>query len=387
MLVVLVAAQFCCTSVWFAGNAVLADLVTRLALPAGAAGPLAAAVQLGFLLGTLVFAVLAVADRFSPVRVFALAAGAAALTNLAAGWAGHTLTTLLLTRAATGFCLAGIYPVGMKIASDHFAAGLGRSLGYLVGALVLGTALPHLLRGVGGDYAYRTVFAATSALCLLGGAAVAVFVPDGPHRRPAGRVRLTAFAAVFRPPAFRAAAGGYFGHMWELYSFWAFAPLWLAAALPGLSATQVALAAFGVIGVGGLACAAAGHLAERYGTARVAWAALATSGGCCLLSPLVYGAGPAVVVCFLLVWGAAVVADSPLFSTLVARAALPELRGTALTVVNGVGYAITVASLFLLGRVAVALPPAWWFLLLVPGPLAGLWALTAGGRERPLRQR
>ncbi|WP_317041379.1 MFS transporter [Hymenobacter daecheongensis] len=219
ILPVIVLAQFFCTSLWFAGNAVAPDIAARFQLGPGFVASLTSAVQLGFISGTLTFALLAVADRFSPSRVFCVSALLAALCNLGLTLSGLDTAGLLACRFLTGFFLAGIYPVGMKIASDYYQAGLGRSLGFLVGALVLGTAFPHLLRGLVGPLPWQTVVQGTSALAALGGLALVLLVPDGPYRRTGQHLRLTAFLAGFRQPQFRAAAFGYFGHMWELYTF------------------------------------------------------------------------------------------------------------------------------------------------------------------------
>jgi len=379
---VIVLAQFCCTSVWFAGNAVLNDLGRAFALSPGAVGNLTSAVQFGFISGTLLFAVLAVADRFSTSRVFFVAALVGALCNLSVVWEGNGFGTLLAGRFGTGFCLAGIYPVGMKIAADHYQRGLGKSLGFLVGALVLGTAFPHLLRGVGQALPWRNIIWFTSAIAVGGGALMLALVPDGPYRSRAAAPQFTAFFQVFRHRPFRAAAFGYFGHMWELYTFWAFLPFLLAAygtEHPEVG-RHVSLWSFAVIGSGGVACVAGGYLSQRWGTRRTAAWALSLSGACCLLLPWCYALPPSLFMSFLLCWGMFVVADSPLFSTLVASSAEPELKGTALTIVNCIGFAVTIVSLQVLGWAGEWLGPLWRYVLLALGPVAGLWGLFGRGR-------
>ena len=380
VLPLIVCGQFCCTALWFGGNAVLAGLTAAYGLSATALGALSVAVQLGFIAGTLVFAVLAVADRFSPSRVFLVAALLGAAVNLTALLPGNTLATLVGGRLAVGFLLAGIYPVGMKIAADHYKDGLGRSLGYLVGALVLGTAFPQLVRGLGAELPWRIVLLVVSAVAVAGGLLVGLLVPDGPHRRAGGSVRLAGFGELFANRPLRAAALGYCGHMWELYAFWTLVPVLLAAyrAAHGLP-FSVALASFAVIGVGAVGCAGAGLLAERWGARRTAAVALATSGGCCLLAPLSFAWSPPVFFTYLLVWGLAVVADSPLFSTLVARAAPAQRRGTALTLVNCLGFALTVVSITLLTGLRPGWPLPGLLVLLALGPVAGLWGLWGAG--------
>ncbi|MFT4686721.1 MAG: MFS family permease [Neolewinella sp.] len=375
----IVLAQFCCTSVWFAGNAVLTELVATFGLPTTALGGLTSAVQFGFICGTLVFAVLAVADRFSPSRVFCASALAAALCNLCGTLEANTFVTLLGGRFLTGFFLAGIYPVGMKIASDYFRKGLGRSLGFLVGALVLGTAFPHLVKSLGGALPWRVILYCTSTFAAVGGLLVLFFVPDGPFRKVGSQPKFTAFFRVFRNEPFRAAAFGYFGHMWELYAFWAFVPVWLAAYFAGQTVpVSISLLAFCVIAVGGLACVLGGYLSERFGVRRVAAFALGASGLCCLFSPLAFAFPPVLLLLFLLFWGMVVVADSPLFSTLVAGSAEAEVKGTALTIVNCIGFAVTIVSLQLLSGAEEWLDVKWLFVLLLPGPVFGLVGLFFG---------
>ncbi|KUG06582.1 MFS transporter [Solirubrum puertoriconensis] len=384
VLQVIVLAQFCCTSLWFAGNAVAPDIARQFRLAEDFVANLTSAVQLGFISGTLAFAVLAIADRFSPSRVFLVSALLAALCNLGVLMAATGPVHLLALRFLTGFFLAGIYPVGMKIASDYYQAGLGKSLGFLVGALVLGTAFPHLLRSATTALPWHYVLVATSALATLGGVAMAVLVPDGPHRRAGQRLRFTAMLEGFRVPRFRAAAFGYFGHMWELYTFWAFVPAMLStynrthlgAELP------VPLLSFLIIGGGALACMGSGLLSQVVPGRKVALGALALSGLCCVASPLLLRVShPPLLFAFLFFWGLVVVADSPLFSTLVAQSAPEATRGTALTIVNCLGFAITVVSIQVASGLVDYLGPHNVYLVLALGPAAGLLAQVANQRQ------
>jgi len=357
----------------------MGDLAGHFSLRSNALGHLTAAVQFGFIAGTLVFALFTLADRISPSKVFFTSAVAGAAWNLALAWNGNTLLTLLICRFLTGFFLAGVYPVGMKIAADHFPGGLGKSLGYLVGALVLGTAFPHFLHATPGHPDWKVIIMATSGLALLGGTMVLVAVPDGPSRQPAGKTDLSAFYRVFRDPALRRAAGGYFGHMWELYAFWAFVPVLVGTYMTWHPDTFLRLQAwsFAAIAVGGPACVASGYLAQRFGTRRTAFIALLISGTCCLLSPwMITQASPVLFVAFILCWGMTVVADSPLFSTLVATHASAAQKGTALTIVTCVGFAITIVSIQLLNGLSGIVGPQFLFLFLAPGPAIGLWSMT-----------
>jgi MFS family permease len=375
----IVIAQFCCTSLWFASNAVMNDLILNFNLSITALGDLTAAVQFGFISGTLVFALLAIADRFSPSRVFFASALVGALFNLAVVLDGQTLISLVVLRFMTGFFLAGIYPVGMKIAADYYDKGLGRSLGYLVGALVLGTALPHLLKVFTLALPWRLVLILTTGLAVLGGLIIITLVPDGPFRRAGQKIKLNTFTQIFRRPAFRAAAFGYFGHMWELYTFWAFVPVMLAGWLlkhPDIE-LQVSLWSFLIIGTGGLACMIGGVLAQRIGVKNIAFGALLLSGICCLLVPFVLQSNSVfLLLLFFLFWGAFVVADSPLFSTLVAQNADPQIKGTALTIVNCIGFAITIVSIQLVTYLFIYTASNLVFTSLAIGPALGLWALN-----------
>lgn len=376
ILPVIVVSQLFGTSLWFAGNAVLGDLVRAGGRGAGAVAALTAAVQAGFIAGTLLSSAVSLADRVSPRRLFLAASLLGAIANLALLAAPGAWGWALASRFGTGLFLAGIYPVGMKIAAGWYRAGLGRAIGYLVGALVVGTALPHLIRGAGAELPWQAVIGATSAVAALGGLLMFALVPDGPHHAPPPAGGRGALRAILRAPAYRASALGYFGHMWELYAFWAFVPVALAAR--GFRGPAVALWAFAVIAAGSVGCVAGGIMAardDRTGSARVAAAQLAASGACCLLSPLLFHAPPALFLGFLVFWGVVVVGDSPQFSALNARGAPPGRVGTALTLANGVGFGITMVSLWLLGHLAATAPPAWLFVALAPGPLLGLCAM------------
>jgi MFS family permease len=370
----IVISQFAATSLWFAGNAVMPDLQRSAGLPASALGNITIAVQLGFIAGTLVFAWLALADRFSPRIIFFLSTLAGAAANAATLTSGGEYLPLLAARFATGFFLAGMYPVGMKIASGWYDRDLGLALGWLVGALVLGTALPHLIRGLGGDLPWQGVIVSVSVITIVGGFAMLVLVPDGPHLRGAATFQPTAFATIFRSADFRASAFGYFGHMWELYAFYAFLPVLLAARL-GSDAAAVSVWSFAAIAIGFLGCVAGGYLSRSAGSARVAQLQLSASGLCCLVSPLAFLAPLPVCLAFLLFWGVVVVGDSPQFSTLNARFAPTRLVGSALTIANCIGFSITIVSIALLAWLIEIVGPQYAFLMLVPGPVLGLVAL------------
>jgi len=379
VLPIIVIAQFCCTSLWFAGNAVLPQLIDKYHWVSSSLGNLTSAVQFGFILGTLVFAFLSLADRFSPSKLFFISAIFGALFNITGLLVASNFIVLLSFRFLVGFSLAGIYPVGMKIAADYYQKGLGKSLGYLVGALVIGTALPYLIKSIlGNELPWTWVLIATSALAFLGGLLIVLFVHDGPHHKRMQNFDLNIVFKVFKNKSFRAAAFGYFGHMWELYTFWAFVPVLLGfyAKLHHTNILNMALYSFFVIGLGGLACIIGGYISQQYGTKKTAAIALLLSGLCCLLSPLfLIWSSFYAFISFLIFWGLVVVADSPLFSTLVAQNSDAQSKGTALTIVNAIGFSLTIVSIQLLSILQTVIPLAYLFMILAIGPIFGLKAL------------
>ena len=361
---------------WFAGNAVIEDLQLLYNLSEDSLGHLTAAVQLGFISGTLVYAVYTIADRYSPSKVFFISAILGAMVNFVVIFIPSGFYGLLLLRFLVGFFLAGIYPVGMKIASDHFAEGLGKALGYLVGALVLGTALPHLIRGYSIDFNWKYVMATTSFLCLLGGVLVFTLVGDGPHHKAGKKVDFSAFFRVFRSKTFRSPAFGYFGHMWELYTFWAFVPVMIDLYNESHSnQLNVSLWSFGIIGVGFLSCVLGGYLSLRIGSRKTAFFSLLGSGLCCVISIWMMDLHPNVFLFFLFTWGILVIADSPQFSTLVARYAPAENKGTALTIVNCIGFSITIFSIEAVNYLSGNFTLNQVLIILVIGPVLGLLGL------------
>lgn len=375
---VIVLAQFCCTSLWFAGNAITPSLISEFGLPENSLGHITSAVQFGFILGTLFYAIFNLADRFSPSLVFMISALLAGCFNLLLTAFDQSFLSILCLRFLTGFFLAGIYPVGMKIASDHYQR-LGRALGFLVGALVLGTALPHLIKGFLGSLPWQWVSYITTGLAVFGGLILYLLVPNGPYHQPAQKLQLGAFFKVFSDLTFRKAAFGYFGHMWELYAFWAFVPVLLAfyQSKHGDLSFDISIWSFVIIGIGSIGCIAGGLLSEKWGTLPTAKIALTVSGLCCLLSPLVIMQGSfTLFILYLLIWGLAVIADSPLFSTLVAQNAPTEIKGTALTIVNSIGFAITIVSIQLLTLLMNQIEVTNLFLVLALGPVVGLWVLS-----------
>ena len=390
VLPVIVLAQLLGTSPGFAVNAVMPDLQAaygHLGWPTSAVGTLSSALQLGFIAGTLVFALLAVADRFDARRVFLSCALAAGLATLAAAMMAESFAALVAWRALTGFFLAGIYPVGMKIAAMWFPRGLGAALGWLVGALVVGSASAHALRAfatAGVGLSWQAVFVAVALLCLGAGLAMVLWVPERAGAAvpepagatvPAGRsgLRFGALASIWRDRRVRASAFGYFGHMWELYTLWVLMPAILATRLS--ESVAVSWWAFVVLGAGALGCIIGGLWAARLGSARVAAVQLALSGACCLASPWLMQAPLPVFLAGLLLWGITVVGDSPQFSALTAANAPREAVGSVLTLTNSIGFAISALSIEVFVRAAAAASLVQVLPWLALGPMIGLLAL------------
>jgi MFS family permease len=344
ILPLIVVSQFAGTSLWFAVNAVLPNIVQDNS--SSALGNITSVIQFGFIIGTLAFAVLSVADRFSSSKVFFASSLLAAMANVSVIWASKNIEAIYVLRFITGFFLAGIYPVGMKIASDWYEKGLGKALGFLVGALVLGTAFPSLLKLQMFRLEWNQILVFTSAFALFGGVLILLFVGDGPYKKTSYQFQPSATFKVFQSADFRSAAFGYFGHMWELYTFWSFVPMIILAYNTRHSMNSNVYGwAFIIIAIGSIGCVAGGYLSQKIGSARVAFYSLLISGSCCLLSAFVYQLPEIVFYLFMMVWGISVIADSPQFSTLVAQMAPSSNKGTALTIVTSIGFAITIVSI------------------------------------------
>lgn len=370
--------QVLAMSLWFISAAVLPELTAEGGLSPGRAAALSSAVQLGFVAGALAFAAWGLADRFDPRRVLALCAGVAAAANLAFVFCPIGGAAQVALRALTGACLAGVYPVGMKIAVGWGARDRGLLIGLVVGAVTLGSATPHLLALAGGAD-WRVAVTTASALAVAGGGLV-LLAGLGPGHARAATLDPGALALAWTDRRIRLAYLGYLGHMWELYAFWA----WIGAAStvalgargdPAQAAAAARILTFCAIALGGLACAPAGWFADRIGKARVARLAMLGSAVSALAAAAVFH-GPAWLLALaVLAWGATIIPDSAQFSALVADAAPPERAGSLLTFQTALGFTLTFFTVQATPMAAAALGWPLTFAIMALGPLAGAEAM------------
>jgi len=386
---IIVFAQLFGTSLWFSANSAADDLIRQWGISVADVGTLTNAVQLGFIAGTLSFAISGLADRFAASRIFAVCAVTGAAANAVFALLATGMSAGVPLRFVVGLCLAGVYPLGMKLIVSWVPERAGSALAQLVGMLTLGTALPHGIRLAGIGWPWSTIILVSSALALAA-AALILYLGDGPylkHRQGAPSLRLGRVFHAFTIRQFRASAFGYFGHQWEIYAFWVLAPTLVTLsdlAVPG-SPAQSGFA-FAIIGIGTLGCLIGGWWSRHVGSARVAATALSLSALCCALYPLNTTWPNWAKTALLLLWGATVVADSPHFSALSARACPPEIVGSALAFQNAIGFAITMGSIHL-GTAWISTWQSNIAWLLLPGPLFGLISLAPLWRRRQTQEK
>lgn len=377
MLAALAVAEFFGMTLWFSATAVTPVLVDEFAMSADRAAWLTMAVQAGFVVGTLGSAAANLADVLNARVLLFIGACAGAATNAAVLLAPSGEAVIAL-RFLTGASLACVYPPGMKLAAGWFRERRGLALGILIGALTLGKALPHLLTAIYGT-AWRQPMLLASALAVIGGLLVITVVRDGPHVAASAPFDPHAIRRIFATRGARLATFGYLGHMWELYAMWTWIAVMATAsfAASGLAnaAASGSVAAFCAIASGTVGCVMAGWLADRFGRAQIAMWAMAVSGICAALTVTVFGGPPMLFFALAVVWGFAVVADSAQFSALVSEYAPREHVGTALTLQTCLGFLLTMVTIEALPRFAEMVGWRWASLLLVPGPLAGIWAM------------
>jgi MFS family permease len=364
-------------TLWFSATAAAPAIAAELSLTEGGTAWLTMAVQGGFVAGTLVSALLNLADVLNARRVFALGCLAGALANAAIPFAGSA-TAVIALRMTTGVALACVYPPGLKIAAGWFLERRGTALGVVVGALTLGSAFPHLLAWGAYAFPWRVLMWVSSALAVAGGGLVLLAVKDGPYVTASAPFDPHAIRQVVRVRGVRLATLGYLGHMWELYAMWTWIPAFAAASIAaggGATPRLGSLVAFVTITSGAVGCVLAGRWADDWGKATVAALAMVASAACATLAGLTFG-GPVVLLLLLgVLWGFSVVADSAQFSALVSEYSPRTHVGTALTLQTCAGFLLTMASMRLLPAVAADWGWQWTFLLLVPGPVLGALAM------------
>lgn len=382
MLALIALAELLGMSVWFAANAVAPQLAARWTLSPSNTGWLSTVVQLGFVVGTALAALLNLADVVPARTYFSASAVAAAAAN-ALVLAAPGYRTALLCRALTGVCLAGVYPPAMKMAATWFSSRRGLAIGVVVGALTIGKALPFLIHALPGAGVVQVVLA-SSGTALAAAVLIALRYSDGPapfSRRP---FDLALVGSVLRDVRYRQVLGGYSGHMLELYACWIWIPSFLAAsaaahadagAAPAFGAGWLAFLSFVVMAMGAIGCVLGGELADRVGYVRLVVVAMTVSGTCALLTPLVFGRSPFLLVPLLVVWSIAVIADSAQFSTLVTRVVEPHAIGTALTLQTSIGFLLTSVTVQLVPVVATYAGWRYAFPVLALGPALGIAAI------------
>jgi len=380
VLLLLAATQLLAMAPWFSASAVAPALTRIWSLSPGATAWLTISVQLGFVAGAIVSAMLILADRLSARRLITGSAVVAAAATLGVSLAPGVRTAIAF-RLLTGAALAGVYPPGMKIAAGWFKEGRGLAIGILVGALTLGSASPHLVRWAVSPDAWRIVLVVAAVSAVVGGLLVLLIPNDGPFAAPSPPFSLAAAPRILQDRAVALANLGYLGHMWEVYAMWAWMAAFVAASEHARRGDQsdvsglAALVTFAVVGSGSIGCWLGGKYGDRWGRSVVTSVAMLISGTCALTVGIVFGGSLLLLVPLLLVWGISVVADSAQFSAAVSELAPREYVGTALTLQTSMGFLLTCATIYMLPLVAASIGWRWTMSVLAIGPALGIWAM------------
>ncbi len=377
-LIALALTQVAVLSLWFATSAAAPGLAGEFGLSDDRIGLLVSAVQAGFVAGSLGSAFLGLADRLDPKWFYAISAATGAVANALFLVTDPGSAAALVLRGITGAAMAGVYPIGIKIAVSWADKDRGLLVGLLVGALTIGSASPHLFAFLGG-VEWRLILGAASSAALIGAAAI-LFVPMGRNLSPSGTFEPRMALTALRDPPLRLANLGYLGHMWELYAMWAWIGAFLAASFAAagvIDPTKAAsIAAFATIAIGFAGAVGGGFLADRIGRTTLTMTAMAMSAACCLLAGVAFGAAPALVVALCLVWGVTVIADSAQFSACVSELSPPGLTGTMLTTQTAAGFALTLVTIQLMPVWVGWVGWEWAFAPLAIGPLLGTLAMA-----------
>ena len=384
-LLVISLAQLLGTSLWFSANAVTIDLMRQWSAPVEQIGWLTSAVQAGFILGTLVISITGLADKFPASKIFVTGVVLGAIMNIAFALLSFNILIGIAFRFLVGVCLAGVYPMGMKMIVKWAPEKASWGLSLLVGMLTIGTALPHGMKAFAASLPWQAVIACSSILALAGGVLI-LKLRDGPSAGKASQIvpglrAVDGLRLAFSRQEFRKAAIGYFGHMWELYAFWTVVPMFIAEVVT-TNADTVSVLSFTTIAVGALGCIIGGLASRRFSSITIAATALLISAACCIIFALGWNCmPPSVALAVLGIWGMAVIADSPQFSALSAQSCPPEFVGSALALQNAVGFAVTMASILFATQSFGAFGSTSAVVLAI-GPIIGLLAMFPPSKWR-----